>query len=635
MPSLAKLRWYWKRAKLISGREAVHRLRGALETRRLRRDWERKTGICAEGMADPARFDFCSASTSRLGEVPFRWDEAAARHEEIADGGRPEPPFRWRWRDEPAVWHAVQDGARRWPLDFFADIEHRPGNPWGDAREIWEASRLQHLVPMALAAQHGSDGYAAVRVASIERQLVSWVNANPPLTGINHASAMECALRIVAVCHAVDLIRGRLDRSSPVWAALPALIRTQAGLIERKLSLFSSLGNHTIAEATGLLYAGILFPELEGAARWQEIGLALLVQEAPRQILDDGGGIEQAFWYHAFVVDLCGLVLRLLALKGSTAPPALTAAVERGRAFLAAFADRQGRLPDIGDRDDGYALSPLLHQRAPRTSPPPASETFSMAGYTRISVAAAADSFLVFDHGPLGMAPGFGHGHADALALFLVLDGEIVLNDPGTYGYGLEAEWREYFRSTAAHNTVVLDDADQARQETRFQWSAPYTSVLARIEEGEGGLLALARHDGYASRGAIHWRGLFVAREGFAVVDTVVGTRACRTAAHWHCGVPVVSAGTPGRYQLKCRNGHVSLEAEGGSAELFEGSLSPRLGWTAPVYGKKVPQPTLRIARDGGLPHTIATRFRFDGRFMPLPFEGQARERIRQWTANG
>jgi hypothetical protein len=44
-------------------------------------------------------------------------------------------------------------------------------------------------------------------VAAVEAQLVSWVEANPFLTGIHYISPTECALRLLAVCHAVDALR--------------------------------------------------------------------------------------------------------------------------------------------------------------------------------------------------------------------------------------------------------------------------------------------------------------------------------------------------------------------------------------------------------------------------------------------
>jgi hypothetical protein len=45
-----------------------------------------------------------------------------------------------------------------------------------------------------------------------------------------------------------------------------------------------------------------------------------------------------------------------------------------------------------------------------------------------------------------------------------------VIVDPGTYCYHREPRWRNHFRSTAAHNTVVLDGADQSEMLGPFMW---------------------------------------------------------------------------------------------------------------------------------------------------------------------
>ena len=52
---------------------------------------------------------------------------------------------------------------------------------------------------------------------------------------------------------------------------------------------------------------------------------------------------------------------------------------------------------------------------------------------------------LYFNHGPFGMTPAFGHGHADALSVCLHSRGERIVCDTGTYGYNLGSNWRELF----------------------------------------------------------------------------------------------------------------------------------------------------------------------------------------------
>ncbi|MCV5714780.1 heparinase II/III-family protein, partial [Escherichia coli] len=63
----------------------------------------------------------------------------------------------------------------------------------------------------------------------------------------------------------------------------------------------------------------------------------------------------------------------------------------------------------------------------------------------------------IIDIGPIGCPVSGGHGHADLLSLQCSIFGEPCLVDAGTYSYGAEPAWRDFFRSTAAHSTVVVD----------------------------------------------------------------------------------------------------------------------------------------------------------------------------------
>jgi len=69
---------------------------------------------------------------------------------------------------------------------------------------------------------------------------------------------------------------------------------------------------------------------------------------------------------------------------------------------------------------------------------------------------------IVADAGPLGFLSIAAHGHADALSFTLSAGGCPILIDPGTFAYHTERRWRDYFRGTAAHNTVRIDGVDQS-----------------------------------------------------------------------------------------------------------------------------------------------------------------------------
>jgi hypothetical protein len=71
------------------------------------------------------------------------------------------------------------------------------------------------------------------------------------------------------------------------------------------------------------------------------------------------------------------------------------------------------------------------------------------------------------------------HALADALALVVGHDGVDILANPGTYCYHGEPEWRDWFRSTAAHNTLDIAGASQSKSGGPFLWSThPQTTTV-------------------------------------------------------------------------------------------------------------------------------------------------------------
>ena len=70
-------------------------------------------------------------------------------------------------------------------------------------------------------------------------------------------------------------------------------------------------------------------------------------------------------------------------------------------------------------------------------------------------------NFAVVDCGAHGIA-NCGHAHADALSIDLVANGAPLFVDPGTYNYTTSVEDRNYFRRSAAHNTLVVDDTSSS-----------------------------------------------------------------------------------------------------------------------------------------------------------------------------
>ncbi|MCG3203038.1 MAG: hypothetical protein NFCOHLIN_02955 [Gammaproteobacteria bacterium] len=601
-----RIRWYLKRLRVMSPLEVAYRVNELATLQRLRiRALAAPPAVSSE---EWRKVEFCISATARLPFLPFVFDAAPEERVRQLDGHWPALGFDWKWSPDPDVWHIAPDSGKRWPTTFFGSIQYRPGNPVGDARVVWEPARLQQLISLALLGQtNPSDWAMACRL--MEDILDSWLGGNPYLKGIHYVSAMECALRLMAVCHAFDMVRGQILDPDRTWRNVLSLVKGHAALISKRLSLHSSAGNHTIAEATGLVYAGVLFPELAGAEDWKATGMRVLQQESQRQVLADGGGIEQAFWYHLFNIDLLGLAGRLLVFRQIPLPTEIEGAVARGKRFLSEIVRDLGTMPAVGDSDDGYALSKHLHISfdAPTGKVAP-SECFPDAGYTLLRSETQPSVQVLIDHGPLGMQPSYGHGHADALSVLAWVGGREVFAETGTFGYGLSEDWRRFFRSTRAHNTVIVANEDQARQESAFMWSAPYHAEVVKrgqVDPNVAGSV-LMRHDGYARFGVTHWRGVSLSDRGVLVIwDWITGVGSNEVELNWHLAMePEDSDLSRGVVKLPIG---VNVMVRGGKSSIVRGGLEPMNGWRSSLYGRRGAIPTISVCHAGELPHEFVT----------------------------
>ena len=104
------------------------------------------------------------------------------------------------------------------------------------------------------------------------------------------------------------------------------------------------------------------------------------------------------------------------------------------------------------------------------------------------------------DGGPHGFLSTAAHAHADALSIEVRHGGVEILADPGTYCYHGEPEWRSYFRSTIAHNTIELGGRDQSRSGGPFLWVRHARDRVVDVVAGADGEIEswTAEHDGYA-----------------------------------------------------------------------------------------------------------------------------------------
>jgi hypothetical protein len=537
-------------------------------------------------------------------------------------------------------WLYKGKGKRSWPLAYFDKVNiSGNGRPF-DVRITWELNRHQHFYSLGRAYWLTSDEkYARTFVKHIE----SWTRQNPFQVGINWTSNLEVALRAISWLWAYHFFK-RAEIAEDFWQKFLQTLYLHGNYIERYLTTHFNPNNHIIGEATGLMMLGLFFQGRELRERWLEKGLSILEKKMQCQVNSTGGSKEESLGYHRFVMELFTLVYILCQKNGIPLSDLFKGRLEKMYAFLASFLRPDGTAFEFGDYDDGRAFKLtsaaagdwrpslstgaalfqrgdlralaghfheesfwLLGQEGYETFQNLESESNHKFSYINQEnglclMRAGEDKALLFDFGPLGIGKVCPHGHADALSIQLYWKGRDLLIDPGTYSYNGKPRWRNYFRGTSAHNTIVVDGEHQSTPNRTFRWLSIARSRLIDWFSGDYVDFARGGHDGYRrlSDPVTHERSiLFIKPDYFILVDSLwaAAEHLYEQCFHFHSGE--VSAGKDGAIFLSMgRRGLVIKPLDQGALnlEILKGSEKPIQGWISPAYDRRLPAPVVKYS---------------------------------------
>lgn len=558
---------------------------------------------------------------------------------------------------DPVDWHRDPISGRRAPLVHWSRLDALDRAVVGDSKVVWELNRHQWFLHLGQAYRFsGDERYAE----TFGRYVHEWMRANPAGMGINWASSLEVAFRLISWCWALVLFSGSRALASELLAELLEGIAAHARHVERYLSYYFSPNTHLTGEALGLFYAGALFRDLPRARRWRETGREILVMQCERQILADGGYFEQSTCYQRYTAEIYLHFLILAARNGIRVPDTVAQRLQRLLDFLVAVRDPNGTMPQIGDDDGGWLLPILprppgdlrgvlsvaaaffgrpdyawaagdlapevswllgptgvatfegLTPAPPDTAP---SRVFPDGGCAVMQSGWEPEAHqMIFDVGEPGCSSTGAHWHADVLSIQCALFGEPYLVDAGTYGYTLHPEWRDFFRSTAAHSTVLVDGQDQAVPKGPFGWQARPRARLRQWRSSEVFDFADAEHDAYACLAdpvSHRRRVLFVKPRYWVIVDDLDGHAQHRVQLCFQFAPLTVTMG-PDLWARARRTGHHALlirpfATVALTGEISEGETAPVRGWISPDYGQRTPAPALIYEVDAHLPLRVVT----------------------------
>jgi hypothetical protein len=550
-------------------------------------------------------------------------------------------------------------------IDWHLDAVHRkqsPLTPWhkinyfdfeqiGDHKITWELNRHQHLITLAKARLFTGEPRYSKELIS---QWYSWQKANPYPIGVNWASSLEVAFRSLSWIWVGQLLAECPELSSQFKLALLRGLALNGFYIERYLSTYFSPNTHLLGEATALFFIGVLYPQTPSAHRWKKKGLEILLQEAERQVHPDGVYFEQSLYYHVYALDLF-LHTRLLASRNQIDIPANFDEVLKKMLVVVKTLAQSGPPLGFGDDDGGRLFNPrrnrgqhmpdplalgatLFQDEQLRAAATLTEESIWLFGEQAVSfrfggslsVPRRAQSFpdggiyisndpqkpsqqLVIDAGPLGEMRA-GHGHADALSVKYSSLGKPCLVDSGTFCYMSSGNERNLYRGTGAHNTLRVDELDQAVPDGPFAWKdLPAVRAESWIM-GETFTYFSGSHTGYLrlSDPVLHRRFVFHLFKNFWVVrDVAEGKEAHILETFWHFD--------PSLAAQQINDSFVAASAADGELDngiafvpVHDSKWDCRMtsGHVSPMYGVAEPAEVLRCRTEIRLPaeHAILVR---------------------------
>ena len=517
------------------------------------------------------------------------------------------------------------------------DIGTQPWNEW-HPDTVRSFHRHDFLISLVRAYKESRDEKF---LATIKRLIHSLPDAYSFDSVVKYDKSIDIAIRILnwtAICSLVDLDFNLNDKK---------LLRYWYQQVEWMKANMSPGGNHRLLEALSLFASGIYFPELSISKHWKEKSFRIIINEIERQVHHDGVHAEQSMFYHQ-ICTTHFFKFFILCRKSKTALPSrfeprLQAMID----YIISAEKPDGTHPMIGDGDmlvscdrehwearemiscyknsyygpldreliDDNGWFPIYTKPTERKNKDYSkTSVFQKGGH--IFFKDDIGQYLFFNCGHFGYTPFPHHGHSDALSVEICLNHETITMDAGGYAYR-DDPIRHFVRSTAAHNTVMVDGRDQSETSGIFKVGKTAATKIVKWQINEHFDMALGTHEGYLP--VIHYRKIWLLKNGwktFIVRDDIRGPGEHQIDVRYHLSPDIVhkqiannkvlfykDATYVGSMECYCPLGPISIVTNSNSDKNFPVSIISR------KTGHYISSQLLSMQPDWHLPVSVITIF--------------------------
>ena len=430
-------------------------------------------------------------------------------------------------------WHYSFFDKYNWPFRIADEINIRPENQTIDVKYVWELNRHQFLTYLGFAYYYTEKE----KYASIFREFIlDWIKKNPPFIGINWYSSLEISLRLTSWIFSLIFFKNsKIINNNYFFEKIFHSMLQHAYYL--RFFYFRRSFNHTIGDIFGIYLLSKIFYNIKPFKKWSKSFRKKLIKQIDLQIRLDGVNIEQSVNYHRFVLEFFTL---FVLIEKNNLKDEKKYLIEKMYDYLLYIIKPNKNLPLIGDSDDGKVLlltfydtesylhllnlgsiifkrqdlkyisrkiSPISilllgingiikYNKLNIQKPKDLIKHFNKSGYISIrNNWSKHGNYLFIDFGRFGPqhAP---HSHSGITNIIFTYNGQDILIDSGTYTYNKSWNERNLHRSSKAHNILMINNKNQAKVLSWFEWDKK--PKIKRNIKRNGNLFKFSCiHDGY------------------------------------------------------------------------------------------------------------------------------------------
>lgn len=388
-----------------------------------------------------------------------------------------------------------------WPVNLFYQKQRGKGQKGADIKFPWELSRCHQLLWLGEAYLLTRDEKYAKEVVY---ELEDWIIKNPLMYTVNWTCAMEVAIRAVNWMYALLFIKDSTFFTDQFANKVYKSLYQHAYFIINNLEkTIPYCNNHYYSDIVGLLYLGQLFHHTRRGKRWFKFAVKEYYQETLCQNLPSGVNYEKSVSYHRLMTELALYPYYMLERVGLKVPEVVRQRLIHMVQYVKLNAMPNGKAPMIADNDDGRFLPfvprdfrehlyltdensldfKIITSGTKTISCLPICLESRLMQDSKIAILRRGDCYLFVTNAdrwrfdmPNGKYVG-SHMHSDLLSFVYTIGKSEIFVDSGSYVYTSDLDKHLEFRSTAKHNTIVVDGEEQHLRDIPSAFMMKYNST--------------------------------------------------------------------------------------------------------------------------------------------------------------